>query len=338
MMRRVRACLAAALAACVALPAAAAHAEVNELRISRGFGIDFLPLIVMEHDHLIEKQAKAAGIDHLKVTWRTIDGGNNINDAMLSGALDFAAIGVPGFALLWSKTQGTPQEVDGVAAVCTMAAYLNTSNPKVKTLTDFTSADRIAVPGVKTSANAIILEMGAAKAFGPKDYAKLDPLTVSMPYPEAVQAMLAGSTGIDSNFASPPFAYMELASPKIHTVTTSDAILGGPATLIMMYSTKRFHDANPKTYGVFLAALREAEQEINADKHRAAEIYVQSAKVKVDESLVQKVVEDPHNIFTVVPQNTMRYVNFMSQVHLIQHKPSDWKQMFFPEIRGEQGG
>ncbi len=336
-MRPTRACLAAALAIGVALPATNARAEVHELRISRGFGIDFLPMIVMEHDHLIEKQAKAAGLTDLTVTWRTIDGGNNINDAMLSGALDFAAIGVPGFALLWSKTQGTPQEVDGVAAVCTMAADLNTSNPKVKSLKDFTEADRIAVPGAKTSANAIILEMGAAETFGPENYAKLDPLTVSMPYPEAVQAMLAGSTGVDSNFASPPFAYMELADPKIHTVTTSEAILGGPATLIMIYATKRFHDANPKTYAVFLAALREAEQEINADKPAAARIYVQSTKVKVDEALVRKVVEDPHNIFTVVPQNTMRYVDFMSQVHLIQTKPSDWKQMFFPEIRGEPG-
>lgn len=148
--------------------------------------------------------------------------------------------------------------------------------------------------------------MGAAKAVGPENYAKLDPLTVSMPYPEAVQAMLAGSTGIDSNFASPPFAYMEMASPRIHTVTTSDAILGGPATLIMAYTTKRFHDANPKTYAVFLAALREAEKEINADKHRAAQTYVESTKVKVDRALAEKVVYDPHNIFTTTPQKRRR--------------------------------
>lgn len=329
--------LAAAVALALALPASHARAEVHELRVSTGFGIDFLPLIVMEHDHLIQKQARAAGLGDLKVTWRVVDGGNNINDAMLSGALDFASIGVPGFALMWSKTKGTPQEIKGVAAVCTMAAYLNTRNPKVKTLADFTPSDRIAVPGVKTSANAIILEMGAAKAFGPQNYAKLDTLTVSMPYPEAVQAMLAGGTGIDSNFASPPFAYMELADPHIHTVTTSEAILGGPATLIMTYATKRFHDANPKTYAVFLAALREAEHEINADKNRAAQIYTETAKVKVDEALVQKVVDDPHNIFTVTPQNTMRYVDFMHKVHLIQNMPSTWKDLFFPEIHNEPG-
>lgn len=327
------------LATMVALgwPGAAARAEVHELRISKGFGIDFLPFIVMEQDHLVEKQAKAAGLD-LKVHWLTIDGGNNINDAMLSGSLDIASIGVPGFALLWAKTQGTPQQVEGIAALCTMAAYLNTSNPDVHTLKDFSSVDRIAVPGVKTSANAIILEIGAAKAFGPENYAQLDKLTVSMPYPEAVQSMLAGSTGIDSNFASPPFAYMELADPKIHEVTNSAAILDGPATLIMAYATQRFHDANPKTYAVFLAALREAEDTINHDKRAAAETYVKSAKVKVSLPLAEKVVSDPHNIFTVVPQNTMKYADFMYQVKLIHHHPADWKEMFFPEIHGVAGG
>src|ERR1035437_10305048 len=80
------------------------RAEVDEVNISKGFGIDFLPLLVMENDHLIERHAKAAGLGDVKVHWRTIDGGNNINDAMLSGSLNFASIGVPGFLTLWAKT------------------------------------------------------------------------------------------------------------------------------------------------------------------------------------------------------------------------------------------
>lgn len=329
--------LIAAAGAALAMPSIAARAETKEIRISTGFGVDFLPLIVMEHEGLVEKAAKAAGIPDLKARFLTIDGGNNINDAMLAGTIDFASIGVPGFALMWSKTLGTRLAIKGVAAVVTMTAYLNTSNPKVKTLKDFTEADRIAVPGIKTSGNAIILEFGAAKAFGAKNYTKLDRLTVSMPYPEAVQAMLAGGTGIDANFASPPFAYMELADPKIHTVTNSTEILGGPATLIMAYTTERFHDANPKAYGVFLAALKDAEAFINADKNRAAEIYVKTAKVKVSLDLVKKVLDDPNNLFTLTPQGIMIYVNFMHRIGLIRHQPKDWQELFFPEIHDLQG-
>ena len=294
-MRVQRRRLIAAAGAALAMPSVVARAETREIRISKGYGIDFLPLIIMEHEGLVEKAATAAGISDLKARYLTIDGGNNINDAMLAGSLDIASIGVPGFLLLWSKTLGSAQGIKGVAAVVTMTAYLNTSNPNVHTLKDFTDSDRIALPGIKTSANAILLEFAAANAFGPDNYAKLDRLTVSMPYPEAVQAMLSHGTGINSNFASPPFAYMELADPKIHTVTNSAEILGGPATLIMAYATERFHAANPKAYGVFLAALKDAEAFINADKARAAEIYVQTSKVKVSPDLVMKV---PSTILT----------------------------------------
>jgi len=193
------------------------------------------------------------------------------------------------------------------------------------------------LPGIKTSANAILLEFAAANAFGPDNYAKLDRLTVSMPYPEAVQAMLSHGTGINSNFASPPFAYMELADPKIHTVTNSAEILGGPATLIMAYATERFHAANPKAYRVFLAALKDAEAFINADKARAAEIYVQTSKVKVSPDLVMKVLDDPNNLFTVTPQGIMPYANFMHRIGLIQHQPQDWRDLFFPEIHHLEG-
>lgn len=317
--------------------ARASSAEVHELNVSKGFGIDFLPLLVMEHDHLVEKHAKAAGLGDVKVNWRTIDGGNNINDAMLSGALDFASIGLPGFVTLWAKTHGTPQEVDGVSAVCTMDVYLDTRNPKVKTLRDFTSKDRIAVPGIKTSAVAMLLEMGAAKEFGWKNYAKLDPLTVGVPHPTATQALLSGRGEIDSHFASPPFSYMEQASPTVHTVVDSEWILGGPATLIMAYSTRRFHDANPKLYKAFLDALTEAEAIINKDPKEAAQIYTQMSKVKSTVDGTYKIIVDPKNRFTTTPENTMKYVHFMERVHLIKAHPKSWKDLFFPEIDNVSG-
>src|SRR5260370_37411418 len=82
-------------------------AEASEIRLSRGYGILYLPLFVVDHEKLIEKHAKAGGIGEVKVTWRILDGGNVINDAMLAGALDIAAIGVACFVTPWAKPQGT---------------------------------------------------------------------------------------------------------------------------------------------------------------------------------------------------------------------------------------
>ena len=48
--------------------AAPARAEVSEVRISKGFGILYLPLIVMQDQQFLEKRAKAAGLGDVKVT------------------------------------------------------------------------------------------------------------------------------------------------------------------------------------------------------------------------------------------------------------------------------
>src|SRR5262245_51840442 len=210
-MRKLHAGLSVLLTAlAVAAAAPNASAETNELRISKGFGIHFLPLYIMERQRLVEKHAAAAGLGDVKVSYRIIDGGNVINDAMLSGALDVAAIGVPGFLTLWDKARTIPgREVVGLGAVGGGSVWLMTRNPNVKTLADFTDKDRIAVPGIKTSFVAVVLQMAAAQAFGPENYARLDHLTVGIPHPDALAAMLAGRTEITAHFCSPPFSYIE---------------------------------------------------------------------------------------------------------------------------------
>ena len=181
-----------------------AHAEATEVRISHGYGILYLPIMVMASEHLLEKQAKAAGLGDVKASYRVLDGGNVINDAMLSGALDIASLGVPGFLTLWDKTRGSAMEVRGLSSLSSSSMYLMTRNPNVKTLADFSDKDRIAVPGIKTSLPAVVLQMAAAKTFGDKQFNKLDPITVPLPHPDATAVMLAGGSQINSHIASPP--------------------------------------------------------------------------------------------------------------------------------------
>ena len=175
-----------ASAVALAIPAVA-RAEASVVRISYGFGILYLPLMVMDREQLLEKRAKAAGLSDVKVEWKTFDGGNVINDAMLSGALDIAGIGVPGFLTLWAKAKDNPQlEVRGLSGMSSSSLYLMTRNPNIKSLKDFTDKDRIAVPGIKTSLPAVFLQMAAAKELGDANYAKLDPITVGLAHPDAL--------------------------------------------------------------------------------------------------------------------------------------------------------
>lgn len=309
-----------------------ARAEVSELRVSRGFGIHYLPLFVMEQHKLVEKHAAAGGLGAIKTAWSAIDGGNQINDAMISGSLDIATLGVPGFLVLWDKARGNARlEVSGIGGVSVGSMYVNSRLSAHKSLRDFSEKDKIAVPGIKTSYAAVVLQMLVAKEFGDANYAKLDPLTVGIPYPEGVAALISGKTEITAHVASPPFNTIVLDHPGIHRVVNSSDVLG-PLPVIMAMATKRFHDANPKMVAAFRGALDEACRWVEQDKPAAARLYVAAANVKTSEDLVRRILEDPDNKFSITPVGTMTFAAFMNRVGTLKNKPADWKDLFFADV------
>jgi NitT/TauT family transport system substrate-binding protein len=260
-----------------------------------------------------------------------------MNDAMLSGHLSFALAGVGPLATMWAKTRGNIK-VMGVCAANSMPMLLNTRDPNVRTIADFTSKNKIALPGVTVSVQAILLEMASAKAFGEDQYAKLDPLTVTMSHADGMAALLSPVSQVDSHFTSPPFSYKELDHPGIHTVLDSYRILGGPGTLNVVYATSRFREENPKVYAAFVDAFRTATDFINRHRAEAARIYLDVSKDKsVTEPELVKMLENPDIRFTMAPENTMKIVTFMHQRGRIDAAPAAWSDMFFPEAHGLPG-
>src|SRR5438552_17644138 len=97
--------VALAILACVALVSLPARAELAEIKVAQQYGIGYLPLMLMEEQKLIEKHAKAAGVE-VKVGWAKFAGGNVMNDALLSNSLQFASGGVAPLITIWAKTRG----------------------------------------------------------------------------------------------------------------------------------------------------------------------------------------------------------------------------------------
>jgi NitT/TauT family transport system substrate-binding protein len=333
--RKAKAALTIALAACSLSVLAPARADMSEIHVSRQYGISYLPLMIMEDQKLIEKHAKAAGVD-VKVDWSKFASGAVMNDALLSGNLQFASGGVAPFTTLWAKTRGN-LDVKGVSAINSMPLYLVTNNPNVKTIKDFTEKDKIALPAVKVSIQAVTLQMAAEKAFGPGQQNKLDHLTVSMSHPDAETALLSGRSEITAHLGSPPFQYQELEQKGMHRVLNSYDVLGGPATFNVVWTTKKFHDENPKIYAAFVAALDDATAQINQDKKKAAETYLRISKDKDSLDDILKMLNDPEIKYTTTPNNTMKYVDFMYKVGSIKVKPESWKEMYFPNAQKLSG-
>ncbi len=309
-------------------------AEVGELRISLQYGLSYLPIIVMKNARLIEKHAAAAGLGPVEVRFVQLNGGAATNDALISGDIDYGVAGIAPALTLWDKSRGG-LDVRGVAALDSLDIALTSNNPNVGSIKDFTDRDRIAVPAVKVSIQSVLLQIAAEQAFGPGHHDELDRLTISLKHPDATAAMLSGGTGVTAHFAQPPYSVQQLQSPAIHEITSSHRILGGPATLNVVYTTARFRRQNPQLNAAVLAALREADDIIAADRSRAVGIYMEEEKPGVPAEVIERIVSDPTG-YSVVPFGTEKIAAFLYRIGTLKNNPTSWKDYFFPDL-GEAG-
>lgn len=323
---------------CCLFGAATAQAEVTELKIVRQFGIHYLPLVIMEQEKLVEKAAAAEGLGDLKVTWARLSGGASVNDALLAKAVHLSAGGTGPLLVLWDRSKGGKGDVKALAAVSDVPMTLTTRNPNIKSIADFTEKDKIALPAVKTSMQAVTLQMAAAKLWGPKEFERLDRFTMSLPHPDATAAMLSGVGDINSHFTAAPFDFIQLKKPGIHAVLDSYEVYGGPATLILLYSTQSFCDENPKTCSVVVKAMGQAMDLVRTDKKRAAEIYLDLTKEKTTVEDLVAMLENPKVQFKLAPSGTYPAAEFLHSIGRIKNKPASWKDYFFSFSHNLSGG
>lgn len=312
-----------------------ASAEVGEVRFARQLGLGYLQLYVMEELRLVEKQAEKRGLHGLKASYKPLGSPAAINDALLSDSADYGAAGVTPFIILWDKTRGNA-DIKAVAALNAQPAFLNAVDPRLKSLRDFTDADRIALPSVKVSLQAILLQMAAEQVFGPGQHAKLDRLTVSLAHPDGVAALTSGRTEITAHFTSPPFQYQELQNEKVHRVLSSYEITGGPASFSAIWTTAKFRKENPSAYGAVLAALEEATEFIKANRAGAARIFLKLDQSKLPQDFVEQMLADPDILYSTVPQNLEKYSDFLFRTGSIKAQPK-WRDLFFPELHDRPG-
>jgi NitT/TauT family transport system substrate-binding protein len=334
-MRQTCVALVALIAAWTAAPLSQARAEVNEVMLAQQFGIAFLPIMVLEDQKLVEKQTAARGLTDVKASFTKLSGPAVMVDALLSGSLHFAAQGPPSLALLWDKTKGG---VRGIGGITTYNLWLNTRNPDVKTIKDFTDKDRIGIPSVKSSTQAILLQMLAEREFGADKKFFYDPMTIGLGHPDAMAQLLNPTGTVNAHFASSPFHETEMKTPGMRTVITAFDITGGQSTQLLFTTTEKFRTENPKVYASVVAAFDEAIAWINADKKRAAALYLTLSgdKKTTPEEVIAMMTSEGFE-YTRTPMKVGKLFDFMARIGSIKTKPASWKDLFFPEAHGLPG-
>ena len=300
-------------------------------------GLLYLPIDMMVSGGVLQKEATKLGLGKVDATVTTLSGPGPVTDALLSGAADYGTAALPSLLTLWDKTHGTPNEVKAVGTVANGAMVLYTINPNVKTIADFTEKDRIAVPSVRISFNAMMLEMAAEKQWG--DPHKLDHLTVGLGHPDAVAALSAGygKATVTAHIAVQPFTDRGLKLPGAHVIADSREVFGGPLTQITLLATKQTKDKNPVLFQAVANALQESIKVASADKRAAAVLWkkANNASESVDELFA--LLSDPGFEFTSQPHRIAHFAAFLNRIGNMKSKVGDWKELFWETAYNQQG-
>jgi NitT/TauT family transport system substrate-binding protein len=333
--RFTRLALASVFAACLGGAAAPAPAaETNEFHIARQPGLVYMQAILMEEGKLVEKHAAALGLADIKVKYSIITSGGVMTEALLSNSIDMAITGVSNMLLAWSKTNGGVKSVAGMAGV---PFRMLTRNPGVKSIKDFGPNDRIAVPTIRVSMQAMMMGIALEQAYGIGQHGKLDSNQVQIGHPDAVQALLNPSHEINTHFSIPPYQDIEMKSPLVHSVLVSTDVLGGAATISNCWANQKFVEANPIKIKAFIAAVDEASELIAKDPKAAAEIYVAVTKEKIAVDELVNIIKQPGAVFSATPLRSMLWAEYMHRIGLIKQKPTSWKDYSFPNIHDRNG-
>jgi len=300
-------------------------------------GLLYLPVDEMVSGGILQQEATKLGLGRVNATVKTLSGPAPVIDALLSGSADYGTAALPSLLTLWDKTHGTPNEIKAVGTVSNGAMVLYTINPNVKTIADFTEQDRIAVPSVGISFNAMMLEMAAEKIWN--DPHRLDHLTVGLGHSDAVAALSAGygRSTITAHIAVQPFTSRGLKLPGAHVIADSREVFGGPLTQITLLATKQTKEKNPTLFKAVANALDESIRVANADKRGAAILWkgAQNASENVDELVA--LLDDPGFEFTSEPHRIAYFAAFLNRIGSMKAKVTDWKELFWETAHNRNG-
>src|SRR6478609_9145723 len=321
----------------VALSGSLAQAQQKtEVSLSRQPGIFYMPTHIIEKQKLIEKHAAALGLSGITTKWLTFNSGGAQTDALLAGGVDILNTGTGNLLLLWDRTRGG---VKGIVATSAQPMTLISRDANIKSLKDIGPNDKIAVPTVKVSTQAIVLQIAVSELFGADQWSKLDANTVQLGHPDAYVALSNPQHEVRNHFSIPPFTFLELKNvPGAHVVLSSPDVMGGPLSQAQFFTTTKFADANPKIIQAVRDATKEAQDLIRSDTKQAVEIYkeITGDKTSVEELL--DLLKEPGMMeWNLEPQGTMKFAAHLFKTGTLKTQPKAWTDYYLPVAHDLKG-
>ncbi len=269
-MRRFASKLALLLAVLFTLSPVAMAADFTgtTVRLAQQYGMHYAPVYVMQKMGILEKHLPGATLE-----WSNLGGGSAMNEALISGSLDVAFMGIPPVLIAWDK--GVSYKI--ACGISIPPSELIMRDESIKSLADIGPEDRIAVPSVG-SIQHIMLSMACEKQLG--DPHALDNNIVPMANPDAFMALSSG-TEISGHFASMPYIDRELKL-GMHSVLTAKEAYENQASIVCV-TTKKLQE-NPAVASALMAALQEAIDLINQQGGEVMQVIADTEELSLEDA------------------------------------------------------
>jgi NitT/TauT family transport system substrate-binding protein len=300
------------------------------------YGLGYLPLYVARDAGLFDKHMQIQGLCSVAVRIVNFAGGPQIQDGLLSRALEVGAGGITVLLITRDKTRGAgDQEMLGLTLLSSVSYDLWTV---LKTLRDLDAQkNKNGLPEIKVFVPAIFLQMASEQLNGIGKHTSFDPMTVSLAQPEDVISLMAGGDTVGSYLLAPPFSQQTCERLNPQRAWSSNKLFGSPIIALATWTTARFRRETPKHVVAFAAAIREAVERIHTNKSQAAAIYVKAEPSKLPPEYFAKLLQELEVRFSLAPENSLKIAEYLARVGILKHKPNDWKDYYFPELYGENG-
>ncbi len=284
--------------------------------------IGYAPLIVMMQKNLLLD----AYDGNLEVEWKEMNNGAEINEGLVSGAIDIGCMGVP--VAITGVMAGSPYKI---ATGLSAQPYSILSNQAdINSLADITAEDQIAITNINSQPH-ILLAMACKALLG--DARALDANLVKLGNADGYSSMLSGA--VTCHMVISPYNFMEITDPtvSIHEIPIGTDIWPADNTALVTVVRNDLKEKNPKLYEAYVTAMGQAMEFIKAYPEETAEML--SAGYDADASEILEWMTDSRSSYSTEIKGVMNMANFMVEEGFLENGPASISELAFDNVVGE---
>ena len=215
--------------------------------------------------------------DNIIVEWTSVTNSTNIRDAIATGDIDIASLGIPNYIL--AKESNYPILL--LARSSTTSSYFYSNNEKIMKFEDINSTTRVAIAS-KGTINHLAFLIKCEEVFG--DPMIYDNNLVAMSYSDMITS-LSTSNEIDCAIITMP-AFIEADQiPTLVRVEDMTQIYLDNHLDVCFVVSNDFYQSNPELVDAFMKAVEDAFTYVDEYPNEAAELL--SEAYKIDASYVK---------------------------------------------------